>query len=307
MYSRGSVHLLTFVLFAALLGTPGCAAAISPLEIDAAQTAARVKTALVNDPIVGVRVIDVRVRAGAVRLSGRVASPDEARRAVEIARGVPGVSQVDSRLQVGGASPEAFPEDDSRADAARGPAYEFAELEDEPGGFAIGGSIGLNNPRGRAAGARVSISPLVRLGSGGGLGPAVAFDWFDAAPIAPPDAVGDVGRVRVRPVMAGVRYTLPLGRLSLSPSLVGGYAFNSLRVAETGAVERLSVGVANSFAWRPGVSIWVESGRRTAIHLSVGRVMTSPRFTVVEGGRLRERSLSADATILQIGLAYKVF
>ena len=123
MYSLGSVHLPTIVVFAALLATPGCSAAISPLEIDAAQTAARVKTALVNDPIIGIRVIDVRVRAGAVRLSGRVASPDEARRAVEIARGVPGVSQVDSRLQVGGASPEAFPEDDSRAESARGPAY----------------------------------------------------------------------------------------------------------------------------------------------------------------------------------------
>lgn len=295
------------LLVTAFAASNGCAQAISTVEIEAAQTAARVKTALVNDPVIGTRVIDVRVVGGVARLSGRVATQDEADRAVGVARGVPGVVQVESRLQIGGTAPSTLPGDDGLSDVLRGPAYEFAELEDEPGAFAVGAAIGFSNQRGREAGARVAVSPLLRLGSGAGLGPAIAFDWFDAVPIAPEEAAGDVGRVRVRPIMAGVRYTLPVGRLSIVPSLVAGYAFNGLRVAESGAVERLSVGVSNSFAWRPGVAFWVEGGRRTAIHLSLGRVLTSPRFTVVENGRLRERTLSADTTVVQVGLAYKLF
>ncbi|MDH4066411.1 MAG: hypothetical protein OEW19_18570, partial [Acidobacteriota bacterium] len=189
----------------------------------------------------------------------------------------------------------------------RGPGFEFAELEEEPRRFAVGAALGLSNQRGREAGVRVAVSPLVRLGTGAGLGPAIAFDWFDAVPAAPPGAAGDVGQLRVRPIMAGVHYGLPIGRFSVSPSLVAGYAFNSLRVPEAGEVERLTVGVSNSFAWRPGVSFWVETSRRTAVYMSLGRVFTRPRFTVVEDGRLQERTLSADTTVILFGLAYKLF
>lgn len=297
-----------FVVFlCALSAASACSVAISPLEIEAAQTAARVKTALVNDALVGPRVIDVRVSGGIARLSGRVATQEEAARAVEVARGVPGVSQVDSRLQIGGEPAPDPALETERSDPRSSPAYEFAELEAPPGNFAVGAALGFNNQEGREAGARVTLSPQVRVGSSAGLGPAIAFDWFDAIPLAAPDAATNVGSVRVRPVMGGVRYTLPVGRLSIAPSLVAGYAFNSLRVPDEGAVEQLAVGVTNSFAWRPGVSFWVESSRRTAVHLSIGRVFTSPRFSVVEDGRLRQRTLSADTTVFLVGMAYKVF
>jgi len=108
--------------------------------------------------------------------------------------------------------------------------------------------------------------------------------------------------------MAGLHYTVPMGRrLSIVPSLVAGYAFNSIEVAETGAADRLSVDVANSFAWRAAASVWLETSRRTAFHAQVGRVVTTPRFTVVEEGRLRERKASADATVILVGVAYKFF
>ena len=84
-------------------------------------------------------------------------------------------------------------------------------------------------------------------------------------------------------------------------------AINGLEVAEAGDVERLSVGVANSMAWRTAVSLWYEASRRTALHASIGRVFTRPRFTVVEDGLLRDRRANADATILLVGVAYKVF
>jgi osmotically-inducible protein OsmY len=62
--------------------------------------AAQVKTALLNDPVVGVRRIDVHVTLHAVRLTGRVASAAERDRAVSIAKAVPGVESVTSDLQI---------------------------------------------------------------------------------------------------------------------------------------------------------------------------------------------------------------
>jgi hypothetical protein len=41
--------------------------------------------------------------------------------------------------------------------------------------------------------------------------------------------------------------------------------------------------------------------------VALGRVMTSPRVTFVEGNQFLVRSLSADTTILFVGLAYTLF
>ncbi len=291
---------------AALAAAVGCAAKINPVQVEAARTAARIKTALVNDPLVGTRPIAVLVdEEGVVQLSGRVASAQEADHAVELARAVPGVTRVVTRLQVG-AEPPAPPEQERAPfPVPRGSAFEFAELEDERTLLAAGVALMFSNDE-SASGTRTNLWPIARLGSGPGLGPAFGFDWYDATPLVPRGAAA-VGHVRIRPVMAGLRYTVSMGRLSIVPSLVAGYAFNSLDVAETGAAERLSVDVANSFAWRAAVSLWFETGRRTAFHAQVGRVVTSPRFTVVEEGRLRERTASADATVVLLGLAYKFF
>jgi hypothetical protein len=315
MPNRQTTHLglAGVVLLIASVGA-GCAAAINPLQVEAAQTAARVKTALVNDPRVGIRAIEVRVRDGVAVLAGQVASAEEATHAVAVAQRVPGVTRVESRLTVGPIDPApgttGAPDavaGDRAPDEVRGVAAAFAELEDPHDLLAAGAAVRVVNPRGEAQGTRWQISPIVRLGNRRGLGPAIAFDWYSAEPRATARIAGDVGRVRVRPIMAGLRYTVPMGRWSLAPSVVGGVAINGLKVAEAGDVERLSVGVANSMAWRTALSLWYETSRRTALHASIGRVFTRPRFTVVEDGLLRDRRANADATILLVGVACKVF
>jgi hypothetical protein len=306
MPSRAFPQLRLVVVVAALSAATGCAAAVSPVQIEVAHTAARVKTALVNDPLVGARAIDVRVDAeGVVLLSGRVSSSDEANHAVQLARSVPGVTRVVTRFQVGAEPPAPAEPDIERRPDPRGPGLEFAELEDERTLLAAGVALMFSNDE-SAAGTRTNFWPIARLGSGPGLGPAFGFDWYDATPQVLRGAA-NVGHVRIRPIMGGVHYAMPMGRLSIVPSLVAGYAFNSLEVAEGGAAERLSVDVANSFAWRPAVSFWFEASRRAAVLAQVGRVVTSPRFTVVEEGRLRERKASADSTVVLVGVAYKFF
>jgi len=93
---------------AALAVVPACASAprigvstgVSPAEYSALGLIAKVKTALLNDPVVGVRRIDVQVTDLDVTLIGRVASEAERDRAVAIAGGVEGVRSVTSQLTI---------------------------------------------------------------------------------------------------------------------------------------------------------------------------------------------------------------
>jgi hypothetical protein len=297
----------TVALVATLAALTACSAAINPASIEAARTAARVKTALVNDPLIGTRVIDVRMDGTVVRLSGRVRSQEEADRAASVAQSVSGVTAVESQLRVE-PGPAAPPDPVvPPPDPTRGAAYEFAELEKSPGVLALGGGVGWTRPGGSGYGSTFSISPLIRLGSGSGFGLTFAFDWFGTTLVTAPAAEVDTGNVRVRPLMAGIRYSMPVGRLSIAPSIVAGYAFNSLRLPDGGAVDGMPVGIDNSLAWRPGVSVWIDTGRRTSLNVSLGRVMTSPRVTFVENSQFRIRTLSADTTILFVGLAYTLF
>lgn len=61
----------------------------------------KVKTELVKDPVVKARKIDVDTLDGCVILTGVLETDDEAKRAVEIARRVPGVKNVKNNLQIG--------------------------------------------------------------------------------------------------------------------------------------------------------------------------------------------------------------
>ena len=73
--------------------------------IDDATITTRVKTALLNDPQVAGLKIDVDTTKGIVTMSGIVRSREEEQRAVQLARGVPGVQDVKSTLQVQAAQP----------------------------------------------------------------------------------------------------------------------------------------------------------------------------------------------------------
>jgi hypothetical protein len=291
-------------ILAVVLVSAGCAVKTSPLNIEAARTEARVKTALVNDPLIGTRMIDVRVTGGVVQLSGRVRSRDEADRAVAFARAVPGVSEVISRVEVGAnPSPDAAV-DRAPIDSTRGPAQEFAELEEARGVFAVGAAVNLSRHGGES---RVALSPLIKVGSDVGLGLAIAFDWSAVRLAFPDDERSDAGDTRLRPFMAGLRYTRPVGRLAVSPSVVAGYSINSLSVPDAGDTRGLPVAVSNSLVWRPGVSVWIKSGRHTAINLSIGRLITRPDVTFVIDGQLRTSRVTADTTIATVGVVYHIF
>jgi len=290
-------------LVAGLLAV-GCSAVIDPLAIADAQTAARVRTALINDPDLGARAIDVRVARGVVQLSGRVLTQAEVDRAVALSRAVSGVADVRADLEVGVESVVPALDEEAPRGAIQ---YDSPELQDNPRLLALGGSVGLSSPRAAALRARVTISPLIKIGEGRGLGPALGIDWFQAEIQSMAERPSVLTRIHVKPIMVGAGYTLGSERLSVSASVVGGYAWNSLTVTATGTAEGLPVEVDNSLVWRPGVSVWYDVSRRTAVRVSVGQVRTRLRLTVLDGGRLEKRDARGDTTIVHAGIAYRLF
>ena len=112
----------------------------------------------------------------------------------------------------------------------------------------------FTNPAGDALAQELDIGPLLRLRSGNGLGPTIAFNWTNAEIEASPTGLQALATVRIRPVMAGVQYGFTRGRLGAGASVVGGYAFNSLDIDKTVVGSGRAVAVGNSFVWRPAAA-----------------------------------------------------
>ena len=92
----------TALLLAVVLALPLLAACGKTVgeTIDDATITTRVKTAYINDPVVGGLRIDVDTFKGVVTLSGRVKNKAEEAKAIEIARSIGGVRDVKSTLQI---------------------------------------------------------------------------------------------------------------------------------------------------------------------------------------------------------------
>jgi hyperosmotically inducible periplasmic protein len=95
---RLTVFVLMIALIAPLL-LAACGKSVGD-TIDDATITTRVKTALLNDPDVGILRIDVDTFKGVVTLSGRVHTKDEEAKAVALARKISGVTDVKSTLQI---------------------------------------------------------------------------------------------------------------------------------------------------------------------------------------------------------------
>ncbi len=89
---------LGLVLIAPLLAS-ACGKTVGE-TIDDATITTRVKTAFINDPVVGALRIDVDTFKGVVTLSGAVKSRAEEQKAIALARSIKGVTDVKSTLQV---------------------------------------------------------------------------------------------------------------------------------------------------------------------------------------------------------------
>ena len=99
MRQFNSVKSLVLALVLTLPLVAACGKTVGE-TIDDTTTTTRVKTAMLNDPVVGGLGVDVDTYKGVVTLSGRVKSATERDQAIAIARRTSGVVEVKDALQV---------------------------------------------------------------------------------------------------------------------------------------------------------------------------------------------------------------
>ena len=305
------------LLLAVLLGAAaGCGARAAPATSPAvadAQTAVRVRTALVNDAVLGPLPIDVRVRDGIVTLRGTVRLREEVDLVLAVVRTVDGVAHVESQLGVGEAAPRpaAPPQERTGAGQAGARARRPALAPRPDGGPArvigLGAAARLTRPSGAGLGAALSGGPLLRLRPRNGLGPAIAFNWMNADVESGPADRPGLAALQLRPVMAGVEYGIARGRFAAGASVVAGYSFNGLGIDTERAGAGRAIAVRNSLAWRPGLGAWWDVSPRIGVQAFYGYLFARPAVTFASDTAIATERLRVDAAVLSVGVAYWVF
>jgi hypothetical protein len=275
----------------------GCAARARPALVDA-QMAMRVRTALLNDPVVGGEDLRVDVRQGVVYLSGRISSEERRARIVALAQTTPGVTDVQMAVEV---RPDVAPV--GRPLTLRPPDERRAQRHV----VGLGAAVRLTGSTSRRLGDALEVTPLFSLGPGEGWGPAIGFGWSSRTLVEGIGGRSPLARLRLRPVLAGLAYSKPVGRASASLSLVGGYAFNALHIDEAQAGPLRAIAVSNTLVVRPSASLKVDIRDRVGLQLSAGYLRARPRVTFASDTLLRREPVNADALTFSVGAVYWIF
>jgi hypothetical protein len=182
------------------------------------------------------------------------------------------------------------------------------------GRVSVGGTVSFVQPTDSEVGSLVGFGPLVRLNPRKGWGIAGGLSWFRADLDNPSGADGAFARLRVRPLMGGVAYTVGNQPVLVGFSVVTGPSFNDLDFDDD-FVRTLPAGeltpeldIDNSFAVRPGVNVTVTVAPRVAIIGFGGYMFNRPGviYRDSSGQEFRDR-WKADAIIFSAGVVYSLF
>jgi hypothetical protein len=144
----------------------------------------------------------------------------------------------------------------------------------------IGGSVGGFFPfdddvdAGGAVGFNFGMAPQP------GLAPTIGFGWYRAdLTLAGVSGDREVGQLRVRPLMAGISYTIVTGRIATGLSLNAGISFNSIKLDDAyrtsfGPNAAVQVDASNSFAMRPQVRVEYSLAPKVGLFSSLGYFYT---------------------------------
>ena len=181
----------------------------------------------------------------------------------------------------------------------------FAQTE---GRISVGGSVTFNSTTDSDVASATTFGPLVRLNPRKGWGPAGAFNWFRADLQNPAGGSDDFARLRVRPLMAGVSYTVGSDMVLTSFSIVGGPSFNKAEFHGYAPASGESISADNSIAVRPGVGVTWTVAPRVAVIGFGGYLINRPDVTYRNrAGQEITGKWKADAVVLSVGVVYSVF
>jgi hypothetical protein len=142
------------------------------------------------------------------------------------------------------------------------------------------------------------------------------FGWFDLGVRQAGTALeGDLGNLRMRPIMAGYGYTKVRGRATVTADLVGGYSFNSFQLAPSAAADyqartggrNVDGHAGNAFALKPEVQIWYDLSDRFGLRVTGGYLFARPSVTISSTLGDDTRSVHADVFLVTVGVVYSIF
>ena len=182
------------------------------------------------------------------------------------------------------------------------------------GRVSVGGSVTFIKPTDSEVQSLWGYGPLVRLNPKKGWGVAGGLNWFRADLDNPSGESGDFARLRVRPLMAGVAYTIGNQPALISFSIVAGPSFNDLDFRDE-YLDRLPAGAPRpeldadtSFAVRPGVTLTYTVAPRIAIIGFGGYMINRPDVIYRDGtGQEFRNRWKADSIALSVGAVYSLF
>ena len=182
------------------------------------------------------------------------------------------------------------------------------------GKISVGASVTHFITTDSEVGAFTGFGGVVRLNPKRGWGVAGALNWFRADIDDPGGFDGDFLRIRVRPLMGGVSYSVGPEKLLTSFSIVEGLSFNSARFRDE-FLNALPPGSANpdidietSFVVRPGVGVTWTLAPRVAIVGFGGYMWNRPGIVYRNqfGDEFRDE-WKADAIVLSVSAVYSLF
>jgi hypothetical protein len=176
------------------------------------------------------------------------------------------------------------------------------------GRISVGASITRNNTTDDDVDSTTGFGPLVRLNPRKGWGPAGAFNWFKADLHSPAGGDDDFARLRVRPLMGGVSYTVESGAVLTSFSVVTGPSFNKATFRDSYAGRAIeSIDADTSWAFRPGVGVTWTVAPRVAIVGFGGYLINRPGVVYRDRFGLEYRDRwNADSVVLSVGAVYSL-
>ena len=182
------------------------------------------------------------------------------------------------------------------------------------GRVSVGGTVSFVQPTDSEVDSLFGFGPLVRLNPRKGWGVAGGLSWFRADLNNPSGASGPFARLRVRPLMGGVAYTIGEQPMLVGFSIVAGPSFNSLdfrdefvRTLPAGA-RTPEVDIDNSFVVRPGVNVTFTIAPRVAVIGFGGYAWNRPDVIYRDSaGQEFRNQWKADAIILSAGIVYSLF
>jgi len=184
-------------------------------------------------------------------------------------------------------------------------------LAQTKGRVGVGGSVTFNKTTDGDVGNAFNGGPLIRLNPRRGWRHAAALNWYRADLDNPDGTDAPFAQLRVRPLMAGIGYTLGPPATLLNFSIVAGPSFNRARFKDDFREQTAGspqIEAKTSFAVRPGISLTQSVAPRVGVVGFAGYMINRPQviYRSTTGQQVEDR-WHADAIVLSIGVVYSIF